>query len=593
MMFRRAAVVAVTAACLLPFAPTVSAQTVTGNMAPSKVEHSANPWWKTAVFYEIYPRSFKDSNGDGMGDINGITEKVDYLKTLGVNAIWIAPAYPSPQVDFGYDISDYENIDPAYGSLKDFDNLVAKAKQRDIRIIMDMVLNHTSDKHPWFIESASSRTNPKADWYMWNDGKMVNGKHEPPNNWTSEFGGSAWEWVPARQQYYYHKFYKEQPDLNWRNPAVEKAMFDQMRFWLDRGVAGFRLDAIDTLLEDPSNQDEEQRKGPDGKLMTMPNGDPVLIHSRTNNLPEVHDIIRRMRQMADSYPGDRVLIGETYLPNIAELDKWYGGGAKDELQLPMDTQVGLKNKLDAKGWRQSLLEAETGVHGSQPLLVIDNHDNPRMDRFCAVEAGAVPNANCDNIQKMLSTILFMSKDAALFYYGDEIGMKTTPPTRVEDVKDPVGRRYWPMFKGRDGERTPMQWTPGRNAGFSTAETTWLPIPPDYVTVNVETESADPRSMLDWYEKLIALRRSNDALRDGDFQMLDAGNDQVVAFSRTANGKTVFVAGNFSGAQQPIQLGTLAGRKVKLLAASEHEGMTVTMPATANIPPYGAFVAEVQ
>ena len=247
-------------------------------------------WWKHAVIYEIYPRSFQDSNGDGIGDLNGITERLDYLQALGVDAIWISPMYPSPQVDFGYDISDYENVDPQYGTLKDFDRLVAEAKKRNIRVILDMVLNHTSDKDKWFIESASSRKNPKRDWYVWSDGKPgPNGKPLPPNNWESLFGGSAWEYMPQTKSFYYHKFYKQQPDLNWRNPEVEKAMFGVMQFWLDRGVAGYRLDAIPTLFEDPQQRDEPVLAG------TNAQGDPNLEHIYTDNLPEVHDVIRHAR----------------------------------------------------------------------------------------------------------------------------------------------------------------------------------------------------------------------------------------------------------------------------------------------------------
>src|SRR5580658_863026 len=281
-------------------------------LAAEPAPKANDPWWKHALIYEIYPRSFQDSNGDGIGDLNGITQRLDYLQSLGIDAIWIAPMYPSPQVDFGYDIADYTAVDPQYGTLADFDRLLAAARARHIRILLDMVLNHSSDKHRWFVESASSRTNPKADWYIWNDGKPdpTNGKaanaHQgphgwvvPPNNWSSLFQGSAWEWVPARGQFYYHFFYKQQPDLNWRNPAVEKAMFDAMRFWLDRGVAGFRLDAITTLFEDPTLHNEPLT----GKLDAS--GFPESNHSLTSGLPEVHDILRRLRKLIDSYPDNR------------------------------------------------------------------------------------------------------------------------------------------------------------------------------------------------------------------------------------------------------------------------------------------------
>jgi alpha-glucosidase len=262
-------------------------------------------WWRRAVIYEVYPRSFGDANRDGIGDLNGITEHIDYLKDLGIDAIWIAPFYPSPQVDFGYDISDYRGIDPQFGTMADFDRLMAEAKKRNIRVITDMVLNHTSDKHPWFIESKSSRTNPKADWYIWHDGKP-NG--QPPNNWQSEFGHSAWEYVPSRRQYYYHKFYKEQPDLNWNNQEVRNAMYDVLRFWMDKGVAGFRLDAITSLFEDLALQNEPYLTGPKAGIDDY--GERKLSHVYTDNLPEVHEVLRELRKVTNEYPG-RILIGET------------------------------------------------------------------------------------------------------------------------------------------------------------------------------------------------------------------------------------------------------------------------------------------
>ena len=454
---------------------------------PTALKAAATPtndptWWKHAVIYEIYPRSFQDSNGDGIGDLNGITQRLDYLQKLGVDAIWISPMFPSPQVDFGYDVSDYQNVDPQYGTLADFDLLVAEAKARNIRVILDMVLNHTSDKHQWFIDAASSRTNPKHDWYVWSDGKPGTGPnaHEgrvPPNNWISLFGGSAWQWVPAVHQFYYHKFYKQQPDLNWRNPAVEKAMFGAMQFWLDRGVAGYRLDAVPTLFEDPQLRDE-----PVAAPGLNAQGDPILSDIYTNNLPEVHGVLRRMRAMVDKYPGNRVLIGETYLPNTAELLPWYGTPAHPELQLPMDMLVGFHTegggpnspnvRLSLPHFRQTLTEMETGLGTHQPLLVFDNHDNPRSwDRF----GDGVHN---QQIARIIATMLYTTHATSLMYYGEELGMTTETPTRKEDVKDPIGITGWPKEKGRDGERTPMQWTTGPQAGFSTNSHTWLPIPAD-------------------------------------------------------------------------------------------------------------------
>lgn len=559
-------------------------------------------WWKHAVVYEIYPRSFQDSNGDGVGDLNGITERLGYLQNIGVDAIWIAPMYPSPQVDFGYDISDYENVDPQYGTLADFDRLEAQAKSHHIRVVLDMVLNHTSDKDKWFIESASSRNNPKSDWYVWNDGVPANSpgvtayqkrfEHDgrvPPNNWESGFGGSAWEWVPARKQFYYHKFYKQQPDLNWRNPQVENAMFSVMRFWLDRGVAGFRLDAIPTLFEDPKLRNEPETGGVNAQ------GDPNLRDIYTDNLPEVHDVIRRMRAMVAKYPGDRVLIGETYLPNTLELDKWYGGAAQNELQLPMDMLVGFGSheKLSAPYFRRYITEVETQVHGSQPLLVFDNHDNVRsIDRF----GDGVHNFQ---IAKVIATVLFTTRSTAMTYYGAEIGMKTTPPTRREDVKDPIGITGWPKEKGRDGERTPMQWTPGPQAGFSTNPHTWLPIPPDYKTINVQTESADPNSLLNWYKQLMDLRRDNPALHNGGIVMLNRDDANVLAYVRTApaGAHPVIVAMNMSGQSKTVSLDAseagVRGSTVYTLAASEPGLAKVNSLTSLTLPPYSAWIGSVR
>jgi alpha-glucosidase len=582
--------------------PVLGASLSRGQSAPP-APISANLWWKRAVLYEIYPRSFQDSNGDGVGDLNGIAQRLDYLQQLGIDAIWIAPMYPSPQVDFGYDISNYEAVDPQYGTLADMDHLIAQARQHNIRVILDMVLNHTSDKNQWFIDAASSRSNPKHDWYVWNDGKPADApgvtayqkrfEHDgrvPPNNWVSLFGGSAWEWVPAVHQFYYHKFYKQQPDLNWRNPKVEQAMFGAMRFWLDRGVAGFRLDAIPTLFEDAELRDERELGGVNAQ------GDPNLADDRTSNLPEVHDVIRRMRAMLDSYPGDRVLIGETYLPNTAELEKWYGGARLDELQLPMDLLLGFHgnhDKLDAVSFRAHIEEAETELHGAQPLFVFDNHDNVRsIDRY----GDGVHN---QEIEKVLASVLLTTRATALLYEGEEIGQITATPTRREDVKDPIGITGWPKEKGRDGERTPMQWTPGPQAGFSTDPHTWLPIPADHKTINVRSEQQDRNSLLQWYEQLIALRRSNPALHDGALTMLDASDPNVLSYLRTTGPgqPAVVVALNFTSEPRTISLdlsGTgVTAKRVKTLLTDAPALMGRTSLENITLPPFASWIAEVE
>jgi alpha-glucosidase len=545
------------------------------------------PWWRNAVIYEIYPRSFQDSNGDGIGDLNGITRRLDYLEGLGVDAIWIAPMYPSPQVDFGYDISDYQAVDPQYGTLADFDQLLAAAGRRHIRVILDMVLNHSSDRHPWFLEAASSRGSPRHDFYVWNDGRSdPTGHRLPPNNWVSLFGGSAWQFLPAVNQFYYHKFYRQQPDLNWRNPEVERAMFAAMRFWLDRGVAGFRLDAITSLFEDEKLRDEPSLGGSNAQ------GDPNLSEVYTNNLPEVHGVIRRLRSLTDGYPDERLLIGETYVARTAELDPWYGGSRHDGLQLPMDTLVGLGNRLDASLFRRRLSEAETQLHHSQPLLVFDNHDNARSwDRF----GDGVHNAE---IARIVATLLLTSRAAVLLYQGEELGQTTATPARVEDVRDPIGITGWPREKGRDGERTPMQWDDSNaQAGFSTNSRTWLPVTANYRTVNVQSESADPDSLLNWHRRLIALRRSNAALRDGRTVMLDRANPRVLTYARVApGGETILVSLNMSAQPQTISLGLAAsgisGSQLSTLLASPQpiEAKAADRPVT--LAPFAAWVAAV-
>ncbi len=554
-------------------------------------------WWKNAVIYEVYPRSFQDTNGDGIGDLKGITERLDYLKDLGVDAIWLTPVYPSPQVDFGYDISDYRNIDPQYGTLADFDRLVAEAAKRHIRVIMDMVMNHTSDQHKWFIASRSSRDNPYRDWYVWRDGKgeTAASRGDPPNNWQSLFGHSAWQWDQTTRQYYYHKFYIQQPDLNWYNPKVHQAFKDIVRFWLERGVGGFRFDAITTLYEDPSLADEGVVRDKDGEPVINAYGDPQLDGSKTDNQPGVHEVIAEMRVTADefhatAFPGTRVLIGETYLPNIGELKKMYGTEEKPEFHLPMDTQVAMINKLDVTEFRSKLVDAETHLGGDIPLLLFDNHDNPRID----LRYG--DGVHDREIERAIATVLFASRGAALFYYGDEIGMKTTPPRRKEDVKDPIGITGWPKEKGRDGERTPMQWDASANAGFSTG-TPWLPVPPSAATINVEAEQGNPDSILAWYKALIRLKKTEPAIENGANIMLDADNPPVLSWLRQAPGaRQAVVSVNFTAAPQTVNLasegaGLKSGRLKTLLKSPG-----ATEPRTLSqiqLEPFGVYIGEVE
>ena len=537
--------------------------------------------WQHAVIYEVYPRSFGDTNGDGIGDLNGITEHLDYLADLGIDAIWITPFYPSPQVDFGYDISDYKTIDPRYGTMADFDRLVAEANKRNIRIVTDLVLNHTSDQHPWFLESRSSQKNPKADWYVWHDAKP-GGK--PPNNWQSGFGSSAWQWSAMRGQYYYHMFYREQPDLNWNNRDVRNAMYDIMRFWLKRGVAGFRLDAVDMLFEDRLFRDERVIGGVDAF------GGPLVAHEYTANLPEVHGVLRELRRVTDEFP-DRVLIGETYVPDVLELAKMYGT-KNDELQLPMDTPFGFLNRLSADGLRSKLREASTQLKGNDPLFVFDNHDNPRSwNRY----GDGVHDAA---IARLLAILLLTPRCAALLYYGEEIGMANNDPARREDVRDPIGISGWPREKGRDGERTPMQWDAGPHAGFSNAPATWLPVAPNYKERNVAAERRDPDSLFNFYKTLIHLRKTNAALRDGNFILVnDTDHDVLSYLRRSSDGKVVLVAVNLSAGNRRVSFdlraqGVNGSRAVTLLSSYAKQGQSTDLKGMV-LPPYGGWVGQIQ
>jgi alpha-glucosidase len=533
-------------------------------------EEASNAWWQHAVFYEIYPRSFADSNNDGVGDLNGIASKLDYLKDLGVDAIWISPCFPSPQVDFGYDVSDYENIDPMYGTLADFDNLAREAKKRNIHIILDFVVNHTSDQHKWFLDSKSSRTSAHRDWYIWRDGK---GPGEPPNNWVSTFGGSAWQFDPTTNQYYYHYFYPQQPDLNWRNPAVKDAMFDVTRFWYKRGVSGFRLDAVDTLFEDPNLKDNPIKKP--GKNAF---GDPFEVNKYNTKLPEVHDILRGLRQVADQY--DAVLIGETWTANVAELNQYYGKG-NNELQLPMDFLFTMVNKLSPAEFRKQI--AEVNAASGWPTFVISNHDIVRSyDRYG-------DGKHNDEIAKLMAGLYLTLRGTPILYYGEEIGMKTTPPTRREDVKDPIGIKGWPKEKGRDGERTPMQWNDSENAGF-TKGTPWLPVPPTYKTHNVADESKDPNSVLEFYKNVLKLRHDNQALLSGSYEPINESDPNVLSYLRVYKGQGVVVALNMSGTAQKISL-TLKQNGFASASRLLATGQSAAQGNEVSLEPYGVFIGE--
>jgi alpha-glucosidase len=544
---------------------------LTASAQTKPVDAEGHQWWQHAVFYEIYPRSFADSNNDGVGDLNGITSKMQYLHDLGVDAIWITPCYPSPQVDFGYDVANYEDIDRMYGTLADFDRMVADGKKHGVRIIMDFVPNHTSDQHPWFLDSKSSRTSAHRDWYIWRDGK---GPGEPPNNWVSLFGGSGWKFDATTNQYYYHFFYAAQPDLNWRNPAVEKTMLDTMGWWYKRGVAGFRLDAVDTLFEDPALHDNPVLPGKNKQ------GDPNLENKFNTNLPEVHTELKKMRTVADK--SGAVLIGETWTSNIEQLDKYYGDGG-NELQMPMDFMFATVNKLSAPEFRKQVGMVDSAK--GWPVFVISNHDIVRSyNRYG-------DGKHNDAIAKLMATFYLTLRGTPIMYYGEEIGMENNDPKRKEDVQDPIGKTGWPAEKGRDGERTPMQWNSSTNAGFSEKKP-WLPVPPSYATHNVESELKDPNSVLSVYKKVLALRHTNVALVEGSYTALNGDDPNVLSYLRSYKGNAVLVVLNMSDAPRTVKF-DLAKQAfptftlTPLVGGWESDKLNVL-----SLEPFGSVIAEV-
>jgi alpha-glucosidase len=482
-------------------------------------------WWQRGIVYQIYPRSFMDSNGDGVGDLPGIIARLDYLRWLGVDAIWISPIYPSPMKDFGYDVADYTGVHPMFGTLEDFDRLLAAAHARDLKVILDFVPNHSSDQHPWFIESRSSRDNPKRDWYLWRDPAPDGG---PPNNWLSCFGGSGWELDPATGQYYYHAFLKEQPDLNWRNPGVVEAMLGALRFWLDRGVDGFRVDVIWHLIKDASFCDNP--KNPRWKEGMDPFQALVPVH--TTDRPEVHDVIMRMRALFDEYD-DRVIIGEIYLP-VERLVAYYGVDLRGA-HLPFNFQL-ISAKWDAAHLAQLVSEYEGALpEGGWPNWVLGNHDQHRI----ATRVGAAQ-------ARVAAMLLLTLRGTPTLYYGDEIGMRDVP-IAPEDVQDPFERNVPGKGLGRDPERTPMQWDERPNAGFSAAKP-WLPIATDYARVNVEAQRLDRRSMLSLYQRLIALRRGEPALEVGRLEMREPNGDVLAYVRRGREGEPNFLVALNLGSQ---------------------------------------------
>ena len=497
---------------------------------------AAGDWWRHGVIYQIYPRSFADSDGDGIGDLAGITAHLDHLNdgtaaSLGVDAIWLSPFYRSPMKDFGYDVSDYRDVDPMFGTLADFDELLAQAHRRGIRVIVDLVPNHTSDQHPWFVESRSSRDNPRRDWYVWADPRRDGA---PPNNWRSAFPrvGPAWTWDEATGQWYLHSFLPEQPDLNWWNPEVRRAIEDVMRFWLDRGVDGFRIDVAHKLAKDPELADNpligaDQVEEGLSRSERLLRGARRRVRLHDNDWPEVHDILRRFRRLLDRYD-DRMAVGEVYLLDLRDLVRYYGE-AGDELHLAHNF-VFLHQPWRADRIRETVDQFEALLpRGAWPDYFTGNHDHPRVaSRY---DEGGDGQARA----RAAAVLLLTLRGTPFVYQGEEIGMTDVPvpPEQARDVD------------GRDPERTPVPWDASPGAGFTTGRP-WLPLGAGHRERNVAAQRGDPASTLSLYRRLIRLRRASPALHAGGYRPLDGLPDGVFAYLREHGEERLLVAVRFTG-----------------------------------------------
>lgn len=482
-------------------------------------------WWRDGVIYQIYPRSFADTNGDGIGDLPGITARLDYLAELGIDAIWLSPFYPSPQADFGYDVSDYKNVDPLFGALEDFDRLVAAAHQRGIRVVVDLVLNHTSDQHPWFLESRSSRDNPKRDWYLW---------RKKPNNWRSIFGGGGWEWDERTGEYYFHMFLKQQPDVNWRNPHVRREMLEVFRFWADRGVDGFRLDVFNAYFKHPDFPDNPRKPG-----FALRSFDRQQ-HIYDIDQPEMYPLLQEIRALLDSYP-QRYAVGETFLATPERAASYCG---PDKLHAAFNFDF-LFRKFSAADFAQGIQvwERALGENG-WPNYVLSNHDQPRS-------ATRYARGEDDARAKVVLGMLLTLRGTPFIYYGEEIGMRDVS-LRREEIQDPPGKHYWPFYKGRDGCRSPMQWDDSPYAGFSRVRP-WLPVHPNFRQRNVAAQRADARSLFQFVRHLLALRKQHPALMRGTMRLLENGKAGVLAYERAAGPERMLVYLNFNARETSLTL----------------------------------------
>jgi len=535
-------------------------------------------WYKGAVIYQVYPRSFQDTNGDGIGDLKGIISRIDYIKSLGVDAIWISPFFKSPMKDFGYDISDYRDIDPLFGDLNDFDELIAQAHQRDIKIIIDQVLSHTSDQHQWFLDSREDKTNDRSDWYVWADSKPDGTQ---PNNWLSIFGGPAWQWEPRRGQYYLHNFLTEQPDLNFHNPDVRKAVLDNVEFWLKKGVDGFRLDAInfcyhDAQLRDNPAKPPEKRQG---RGFSEDNPYAFQYHHYNNTQPENISFMQDIRALLNKYPGT-VSLGEiSSEDSLATMAEYTSGG--DKLHMGYSFEL-LTNDYSSEYIRTTVETLEKRMTEGWPCWAFSNHDVERVASRWS-NNGEVNHAQC----KMLTALLASLRGSVCMYQGEELGLGEAN-VAFEDLQDPYGITFWPNFKGRDGCRTPMPWQNknGDHAGFSTS-TPWLPVDSNHKNQAVDEQDTNSDSILNAFREFMAWRKNQAVLLEGDIEFIDTG-EPLLAFYRRFEGKTMLCVFNLASNNASLALSnTIVNIHEKL---AHHTG-TVT-DNTLTLPGFGCFYADV-
>ncbi len=500
-----------------------------------------NEWWRGGIIYQIYPRSFADSNNDGIGDLPGITAKLDYIASLGVDAIWISPFFTSPMKDFGYDVSDYYSVDPMFGTIADFKALTEKAHALGIKVMIDQVISHSSDQHVWFTESRANKTNPKADWYVWADAKPDG---TPPNNWLSIFGGSAWEWDTRRQQYYMHNFLKSQPDLNFHNPEVRQALLDILEFWLKLGVDGFRLDTANYYFHDQQLRDNPANSE---KLSDVPESNPYSkqqhIYDKTR--PENVAFLEDLRKVLDKYPGSTT-VGEIGAHNALEIMPVYTEHNK-RLHMVYSFEF-LNNQYGAGYFRQVITQLESKIHNGWPCWAFGNHDVPRaVSRWGA----HLTPAQQERFATFLPGLLLSFRGSYCLYQGEELGLLEAE-IPFEKLQDPYGITFWPEFKGRDGCRTPIPWESGKpNAGFSSAEP-WLPVPADHQSRAANTQNGKPSSTLEHYRNILHWRKSQPALRFGEIAFVDAP-EPLLVFDRTYQGTTIRVVANMSETAQTLSI----------------------------------------